>query len=240
MLWSFRAKKRCGKTGVIHWKTTWKSIYFSTMSSRQPPEPTAPPPTTKIAAPRPQRVQTVALRVPSAIRGNGGRPLAPHSPLLPVFIAGPENRFVWFACQAPIGQVSISQVPISQPPNDRGVSSVTAPATEDSAVEESAVVDATNDESSQAFPPENWGLIAMSPLLLVGPAGCGKTAIATHLATRILDEVASPVGSPDTVSVTGGSSGRSSTSLLMPGGDFARYYARAVDFVEILIRRPSW
>ncbi|HBJ38837.1 MAG TPA: chromosomal replication initiator DnaA [Planctomycetaceae bacterium] len=79
----------------------------------------------------------------------------------------------------------------------------------------------------------------MSPVLLVGPSGCGKTAIATHLATRILDEVAPSVPATQSPAIQSGGSptsntaARSTTSLFMPGVDFARYYARAVDSDEI-------
>lgn len=196
------------------------------MSSRKPSEPNTPPPANPTAAPRPQLVQTVALRVPVTVRGQGGRPVAPQSPLLPVFIVGPENRFVWFACQAPIGQVTSDQV----------AASATLPTAEQVSVGGSVVADATSDGTSEALLRASWGLIAMSPLLLVGPAGCGKTAIATHLATRMLDETSQAVASSpssDIVSASGGAAGRANTSLFMPGADFARYYARAVDSDEI-------
>jgi len=70
------------------------------------------------------------------------------------------------------------------------------------------------------------GLMAIGPLLLVGPGGCGKTAIATHLATRMLEQVVAeePVDP---------AAAKSMVSLFMPGVDFARYYARAVDSDEI-------
>jgi chromosomal replication initiator protein len=171
-----------------------------------------------LAASRPDCVQTISLRVPAAIRGHGGRPTAPQVPLLPVFIAGEENRFAWFACQSPIGQIALTPRELS-PTGDEPV---------------------TADTETDSSPPQNpadenrWGLIAMSPLLLVGPAGCGKTAIATHLATRILDEVAPsiPAAEPSGLS-NSNSAARSTTSLFMPGVDFARYYARAVDSDEI-------
>ena len=182
-----------------------------------------------LAASRPGSVHTIALRVPVAIRGHGGRPTAPQVPLLPVFIAGEENRFVWFACQSPVGQIA---PPVSD----------ASPVSEEIAAPVIAEVAHSQNNSSQSggiasLVDENrWGLIAMSPVLLVGPSGCGKTAIATHLATRILDEVA-PAPAPPAPEPKGGpasnSAARSTTSLFMPGVDFARYYARAVDSDEI-------
>lgn len=161
-----------------------------------------------LAAARPGCVQTIALRVPAAIRSHGGRPIAPQVPLLPVFIAGEENRFVWFACQSPIGRIAITPRELS-PTGDETASGVPS----------------DSGDAFERVDENRWGLIAMSPLLLVGPSGCGKTAIATHLATRILDEIA-PVGVVE-------STGRATTSLFMPGVDFARYYARAVESDEI-------
>jgi len=199
------------------------SLYLSTMAIRKRTESPAQPPiaatqtkSVALAASRPGCVQTIALRVPSAIRGHGGRPSAPHVPLLPVFIAGEENRFVWFACQSPIGQIAVTPRELS-PTGD----------------ETAAQVPSDSSETLNSAEDNRWGLIAMSPLLLVGPSGCGKTVIATHLATRILDEIA-----PLSVAQSGGSpvsntAGRSTTSLFMPGVDFARYYARAVDSDEI-------
>ncbi len=70
------------------------------------------------------------------------------------------------------------------------------------------------------------GLMRIGPLLLVGPCGCGKTALATHLATRMLEQVVAeePVDA---------AAAQAMVSLFMPGVDFARYYARAVDSDEI-------
>ncbi len=70
------------------------------------------------------------------------------------------------------------------------------------------------------------GLMRIGPLLLVGPSGCGKTAMATHLATRMLEQVVAeePVDP---------AAAQTLVSLFMPGVDFARYYARAVDSDEI-------
>jgi chromosomal replication initiator protein len=139
-----------------------------------------------------------------------------------VFIAGEENRFVWFACQSPIGQIA--------PP-----ASVSAASAEIAELDD----DASQVGSAPRLVDENrWGLIAMSPILLVGPSGCGKTAIATHLATRILDEVAPAIPASESAADSNGptasnSAARSTTSLFMPGVDFARYYARAVDSDEI-------
>lgn len=213
-----------------------QSLCLSTMVTRKRTESAAQAPSAAsqtqsvaLAASRPGSVQTVALRVPAAIRGHGGRPTAPQSPLLPVFIAGEENRFVWFACQSPIGQIAV-------PPREG------PPASDESASSTAAGSQIGNGTTLEG--ENRWGLIAMSPVLLVGPSGCGKTAIATHLATRILDEVAPSIPatqSPATQSPTTASNGsparssaaRSTTSLFMPGVDFARYYARAVDSDEI-------
>ena len=193
-----------------------------TEPATQPPSAAAQTKSVALAASRPGSVQTIALRVPTAIRGHGGRPTAPQIPLLPVFIAGEENRFVWFACQSPIGQIAITPRELS-PTGDEAVAQ--------------APSDSGDTQSADTLDPaaENrWGLIAMSPLLLVGPSGCGKTAIATHLATRILDEVAPPVPAAESNgSAASNAAARSTTSLFMPGVDFSRYYARAVDSDEI-------
>ena len=180
-----------------------------------------------LAASRPGCVQTIALRVPAAIRGHSGRPTAPQVPLLPVFIAGEENRFVWFACQSPVGQIA---------PPSRDVSPASDAVIASAGVE---IADPHSDVPHAGSAPRlidenHWGLIAMSPILLVGPSGCGKTAIATHLATRILDEVAPAFpASESNGAPASNSAARSTTSLFMPGVDFARYYARAVDSDEI-------
>jgi chromosomal replication initiator protein len=176
-------------------------------------------------------VRTIALRVPATIRGHAGRPTAPSVPLVPVFIAGEENRFLWFVCQSPIG---------CPPRGGQSVAGDSALPNEAGSVASDGVAEAT----TAGFPAagddnDQWGLITMSPLLLVGPAGCGKTAIATHLATRMLESVLSePTAS--TASLPGGDrdsrpkpSARSTISLFMPAVDFARYYARAVDSDEI-------
>lgn len=200
---------------------TRKRTESAAQTSSAASQPTPPTNGVALAASRPGSVQTIALRVPSSIRGHGGRPTAPAMPLLPVFIAGEENRFVWFACQSPIGQIAITPRELS-PTGDETL----AP----------AAIDSDQAANSLASPADEnrWGLIAMSPLLLVGPSGCGKTAIATHLATRILDEVAPPIPAAETNgSSASNSAARSTTSLFMPGVDFARYYARAVDSDEI-------
>lgn len=135
-----------------------------------------------------ESIETIALRLPQAIRSHSGRPTAPPMPLLSVFIAGEENRFVAFVAKAPL----------SSPPRDG---------------------------SPEPSDPAELGLIGMGPLLLIGPSGCGKTAIATHLAARMLEQnVAGEGESPE---------GRAPISLFLPGVDFARYYARAVDSDEI-------
>lgn len=169
-------------------------------------------------------VRTIGLRVPMSIRGHAGRPTAPSMPLVPVFYAGEENRFLWFVCQSPVGC------------RPRGEETVAGEAATE-AGSGSGAVDAGGQ--TRGLSPDSdgdqWGLITMSPLLLVGPAGCGKTAIATHLATRMLDSVLSdsgptPGGDRDSRSKP---SARAAISLFMPAVDFARYYARAVDSDEI-------
>lgn len=169
-------------------------------------------------------VRTIGLRVPMSIRGHAGRPTAPSMPLVPVFYAGEENRFLWFVCQSPVGC------------RPRGEETVAGEAATE-AGSGSGAVD-TGGQTRGLSPDsdgDQWGLITMSPLLLVGPAGCGKTAIATHLATRMLDSVLSdsgptPGGDRDSRSKP---SARAAISLFMPAIDFARYYARAVDSDEI-------
>lgn len=136
----------------------------------------------------------IALRVPQAIRSHAGRPSTPPMPLLPVFLAGEENRFVSFVCQAPLSTPA-------QGETDRS--------------------DADGLDTAGEL-----GLIGLGTLLLVGPAGCGKTAIATHLATRMLEQVVASASPPN-------SDGKPPISLFMPGVDFSRYYARAVDSDEI-------
>jgi chromosomal replication initiator protein len=131
----------------------------------------------------------IVLRVPQAVRGHGGRPTSPPMPLLPVFLAGEENRFVAFVAQSALGS-------------------------------------ALSDEATDPNSAGKLGLIGIGPLLLIGPAGCGKTAIATHLATRILEHT---VASEAPAS----SATKPPISLFMPGVDFSRYYARAVDSDEI-------
>ena len=193
-------------------------------SAARPSPETSQTQSVALAASRPGSVQTIALRVPAAIRGHAGRPTTPQAPLLPVFIAGEENRIVWFACQSPIGQIAVTTHDASSTTHEAG----------------SPGIAQTQIGSAPNATDENrWGLIAMSPVLLVGPSGCGKTAIATHLATRILDEVAPSVPATQSPAIQSGGSptsntaARSTTSLFMPGVDFARYYARAVDSDEI-------
>lgn len=99
-------------------------------------------------------------------------------PLIPVFFAGEENRFVAFVC-----------------------------GTTQSVDEPTELTDS---------------LASMGPLLLVGPSGSGKSAIANHLAAQFLERIASSPAA---------SAGQAETHGLisMPGVDFARLYARAVD-----------
>ncbi len=141
--------------------------------------------------------EPIVLRVPQAIRSHSGRPTAPPMPLLPVFIAGEENRFVAFVAKAPLRSSSRS-------PGERGAA---------------GELDAAADDGE-------LGLIGIGPLLLIGPSGCGKTAIAMHLATRMLEQLV-------TSELAETTPGRPPISLCMPGIDFSRFYARAVDSDEI-------
>ncbi len=77
-------------------------------------------------------------------------------------------------------------------------------------------------ESADGFPDL---MATMGPLLLVGPGGSGKSALANHLAAKLVDQLAVPgklAGEAD-----------SDQTLLMPAIDFARLYARAVDADDI-------
>jgi chromosomal replication initiator protein len=67
-------------------------------------------------------------------------------------------------------------------------------------------------------------LAGMGPVLLVGPSGCGKSAIAHHLAAKLLDFIG------DNAAVE---NSKPLTLVSMPGIDFARLYARAVDSDDI-------
>jgi chromosomal replication initiator protein len=175
-------------------------------------------------------VRTVALRVPPSIRGHAGRPTAPSLPLVPVFYAGEENRFLWFVCQSPIGRRPRGEETAVDDAGTRAGTGTRA-GSGTGAVDTGGPTPGFSASSDDA----PWGLITMSPLLLVGPAGCGKTAIATHLATGMLEAVLSdsgptPGGDRDSRSKP---PARAAISLFMPAIDFARYYARAVDSDEI-------
>jgi len=194
-------------------------------------------PMATLASARPDSVQTIALNVPRSIRGHGGRPALPQVPLLPVFIAGEENRFAWFVCQSPVGRIAVGD-----PLRPRSVEQVV---TDEHAVAPNPASGPDDREHSVSqrtladrATVDHWGLIAMSPLLLVGPSGAGKTAIATHLATRLVEQIVLAVADelPGPAAASGERSAatiRATTSLFMPGVDFARYYARAVDSDEI-------
>lgn len=137
-------------------------------------------------------VQTFALRTPRSVRGQGGRVASPQVSLLPVFVAGDENRFVSFVC----GQA-------------------TSP------------VGATDSAENEPPLADDWGLMSLAPLLLVGPAGCGKTMLAQHLAAGLLDRVPkAAAGEP--------SGTREPSVWSLTGVDFARQYAWAVEADELL------
>lgn len=170
---------------------------------KQVPQPAtlAEPMDAVLADSRTQSPYSFALRTPEMLRGVGSRPAPPESPLLPMFFAGEENRFASFACQAPIGQLAPS-----------------------------LTLDQSSDAPAQPAPPAaqpQWGLLALSPLLLVGPVGCGKSALAVHLASRLLAQLLAAVPRPPEPMTA--AARRARTALLLPGADFARYYARAVE-----------
>lgn len=68
-------------------------------------------------------------------------------------------------------------------------------------------------------------LAGMGPVLLVGPSGCGKSTIANHLAAKLLDVLGDNTPPSETA--------RPLALMSMPGIDFARLYARAVDSDDI-------
>jgi len=218
-------------------------VVLSTMNEPVAAESVSQSPMAALASARPDSVQTIALHVPRSIRGHGGRPALPQVPLLPVFIAGEENRFVWFVCQSPVGQIAVVKQQhhgddeqacgSSQASDRRDPSQADDPSGHEHSLAQRTLADRAA--------VERWGLIAMSPLLLVGPSGAGKTAVATHLATRLVEQIVLAVAAGESpagaAAVAGGertgAAIRATTSLFMPGVDFARYYARAVDSDEI-------
>jgi len=68
-------------------------------------------------------------------------------------------------------------------------------------------------------------LAGMGPVLLVGPSGCGKSTIANHLAAKLLDVLGENTPPSETA--------KPLALMSMPGIDFARLYARAVDSDDI-------
>lgn len=153
------------------------------MSSQPPLDPV-------VAASEPSTtVQTFALRTPRAVRGQGGRTASPQVALLPVFVAGEENRFVSFVCGQDFSSGGAA-----------GVDPMSA---------------------------DDWGLMSLAPLLLVGPAGCGKTMLAQHLAAGLLDRVPESAGQE-------ANSAREPSVWSLTGIDFARQYAWAVEADELL------
>jgi len=127
-------------------------------------------------------VLEIPLRRPREFRGQQQRQATVPQPLVPVFIAGEENRFAAFVCGS--GENS-------------------------------------DDALSDGF---RDSLAAMEPVLLVGPSGCGKSAIAQHLAALLFDVFLLRPDESDSVK---------RMTLSMPGIDFARHYARAVDSDDI-------
>lgn len=69
-------------------------------------------------------------------------------------------------------------------------------------------------------------LASMGPLLLVGPSGSGKSALASHLAAKFLDRMAVEL-------VPSEGNGEANALIFLSAIDFARLYARAVDADDI-------
>lgn len=147
-------------------------------------------------------LSTIVLRAPQAVRGHRGRAVPPPMPLLPVFVAGEENRFAAF------------------------VANLSSEAFADEVSQPSVNGDGDVSGGGDGDAGFGGGLGEFSPLLLVGPPGTGKSVIAIHLATKLLD--GSPAGR-----VATGAKPRDADALVMPGIDFARFYARAVDADEV-------
>jgi hypothetical protein len=111
-------------------------------------------------------IVAVPLRIPGPYRVQNGRTAASQTNLLPVFLAGEENAFAAFVCNN-LGS-AYSTPDVEQPE--------AAPSTSD------------NQPAISDWPE-------LVPLLLIGPQGCGKTAIASHLAAILLDAAPSvPAG----------------------------------------------
>ncbi len=69
-------------------------------------------------------------------------------------------------------------------------------------------------------------LAGLGTVLFVGPSGCGKSALANHLAAQLLDHLEA-TAPPDHAA------DEPATMMVLPGIDFARLYARAVDADDI-------
>ena len=160
--------------------------------------PIAGPIPTSHASEIDSEIVAVPLRIPGPYRGQNGRTAASQTNLLPVFLAGEENAFVAFVCKNLRSAYSTPDV--EQPE--------AAPGTSD-------------DQPAVSDWPE------LVPLLLIGPQGCGKTAIASHLAAILLDAAPSVPAGAESVA-------KEPAAMLLSGVDFARLYAKAVEADDLV------
>jgi len=154
-------------------------------------------------------VETLALRSPPSVRGPNGRLSRVADSLLPVFAVGEENRFVAFVCNAPL-------------------------IADDGDTNTAASPEGSNGSPGAEFEP--FGLLSLVPLLLIGPAGCGKSTLANHLAARFLEPTLQAAPAPARLQPRSGrdTSSNESSVWFLTGVDFARLYARAVEADDVM------
>jgi len=72
--------------------------------------------------------------------------------------------------------------------------------------------------------------------LLIGPAGCGKSTLANHLAARLMEPALQAAAAPARLQPRSGRDTSSSESSVwfLTGVDFARLYARAVEADDVM------